>query len=46
MGVPPTGKKIETGFWDMHRFDEDGRMVQTWNLTDSHVVLRQLGLAT
>jgi predicted ester cyclase len=44
MGIPPTGKKIETGFWDLHRFDERGLIVQTWNLTDSVKIMQQLGI--
>lgn len=45
MGVPPTGKKIETTFWDLHRFDADGRIVQSWNLMDSLRIMQQLDLA-
>ena len=44
MGVPPTGKKIVTGFWDLHRFDEDGLIAQTWNLMDSLAIMQQLGV--
>ena len=28
----------------MHRFDADGRIVETWNLMDSLAILQQLGL--
>jgi predicted ester cyclase len=44
MGVPPTGKQVVTTFWDLHRFDEAGLIVQTWNLTDSLALMHQLGL--
>ena len=44
MGVAPTGKTIETTFWDMHRFNEVGLILQTWNLMDSLTIMQQLGL--
>jgi predicted ester cyclase len=44
MGVPPTGKSVVTTFWDLHRFDEAGLIVQTWNLMDSLSLMHQLGL--
>jgi steroid delta-isomerase-like uncharacterized protein len=44
MGVPPTGKKVETTFWDLHRFDQDGLIAQTWNLMDSLTIMRELGM--
>ena len=44
MGVPPTGKSVVTTFWDLHRFDERGVIVQTWNLMDSLALMHQLGL--
>jgi steroid delta-isomerase-like uncharacterized protein len=44
MGVPATGKKIETSFWDLHRFDEHGLIAQTWNLMDSLTIMQQLGV--
>ncbi len=44
MGVPPTGKQVVTTFWDLHRFDETGLIVQTWNLMDSLALMQQLGL--
>jgi predicted ester cyclase len=43
MGVPPTGKRVETTFWDLHRFDEAGLIVQTWNLLDTLTLTQQLG---
>ena len=44
LGVPPTGKKITATFWDLHRFDEDGLIVETWNLMDSLAIMQQIGL--
>lgn len=44
MGVPPTGKSVVTTFWDLHRFDEAGLIVQSWNLIDSLALMQQLGL--
>ena len=43
-GVQPTLKKVATTFWDLHRFDEHGLIVQTWNLMDSLAIMGQLGL--
>jgi predicted ester cyclase len=42
MGIPPTGRAVETTFWDLHRFDEDGMIAETWNLMDSLAILEQL----
>lgn len=44
MGVPPTHRQVRATFWDMHRFDAEGRIVETWNLMDSLAILQQLGL--
>lgn len=44
LGTPPTGKKITATFWDLHRFDEDGLIVETWNLMDSLAIMQQIGL--
>lgn len=44
MGVAPTDRQVQATFWDMHRFDADGRIVETWNLMDSLAILQQLGL--
>lgn len=44
LGVQPTLARIETTFWDLHRFDEDGLIVETWNLMDSLAVMGQLGI--
>lgn len=44
MGIPPTGKQVLTTFWDLHRFDDAGVIVETWNLMDSLTLMQQLGL--
>jgi predicted ester cyclase len=44
MGLPPTGKSVLTTFWDLHRFDDAGLIVQTWNLMDGLALMQQLGL--
>lgn len=44
MGVAPTGKKVVTTFWDLHRFDETGLIIQTWNLMDSLTLMQQVGV--
>ena len=44
LGVQPTNKKVTAAFWDLHRFDEDGLIVETWNLMDSLAIMQQLGL--
>lgn len=43
-GVDPTGKKITTTFWEMHRFDGSGKIAETWNLIDAARILQQLGI--
>lgn len=42
-GIQPTLRRIETTFWDFHRFNGDGLIVETWNLMDSLAIMRQLG---
>lgn len=44
LGVPPTNKKIVATFWDLHHFDEDGLIAETWNLMDSLAIMQQIGL--
>lgn len=44
MGRAPTGKPIVTTFWDLHRFDAAGFIVQTWNVMDGLALMQQLGL--
>jgi predicted ester cyclase len=44
MVIAPTHKPVVTTFWDLHRFDASGLIVQTWNLIDSLALMQQLGL--
>lgn len=44
MGVAPTHRQIQTTFWDMHRFNAEGKIAETWNLMDSLTIMQQLGL--
>lgn len=44
MGVPATQKPVETTFWDLHRFNDEGLIIETWNLMDSLSIMKQLGL--
>ncbi|MEP6700987.1 MAG: ester cyclase [Bacteroidota bacterium] len=44
LAVPPTNKQILTTFWDLHHFDENGLIVETWNLIDSLAIMKQIGL--
>lgn len=44
MGVAPTNREVRTTFWDMHRFNAEGKIVETWNLMDSLAIMQQLGL--
>lgn len=44
LGVQPTHKVVEATFWDLHRFDDSGLIVETWNLMDSLSIMQQLGL--
>jgi predicted ester cyclase len=42
MGVAPTNRRIETTFWDLHRFNADGLIVETWNIVDGLAIMQQL----
>lgn len=44
MGVEPTGRKVEYEEIFIVRFDESGRIAQTWGVVDT-TQLRELGLA-
>lgn len=44
LGVQPTGKTITATFWDLHHFDEDGLIIETWNLIDNLAIMQQIGL--
>ena len=44
LGVQPTHKKITAVFWDLHLFDENGLIIETWNLMDNLAIMQQIGL--
>lgn len=44
LGVPPTNKQIVATFWDLHLFNDEGLIIETWNLMDSLTIMQQLGL--
>jgi len=44
MGVAPTNREVRATFWDMHRFNADGKIAETWNVMDRLAILQQLGL--
>jgi len=44
LGVQPTHKKITATFWDLHLFDENGLIIETWNLMDNLAIMQHIGL--
>jgi len=44
MGAAPTNREVRTTFWDMHRFNAEGKIAETWNVMDSLAIMQQLGL--
>ena len=44
LGIEPTGKIVTATFWDLHLFDEDGLIIETWNLIDNLAIMQQIGL--
>lgn len=43
MNATPTGRVVETTFWDLHRFDASGLIVESWNLMDGLTLAQQIG---
>jgi len=43
LGIQPTDKTITATFWDLHLFDEDGLIIETWNLMDNLAIMQQIG---
>ena len=43
MGKQPTGKTIRTSAMQMFRFNDDGKIVESWAIRDDLGTLRQLG---
>ena len=44
LGVKPSNREIRATFWDMHRFNAEGKIAETWNLMDNFAIMQQLGL--
>jgi predicted ester cyclase len=44
MGIAPTNKAVTTTFWDLHRFNPEGLIIETWNVMDALTLMHQLGL--
>ena len=44
LGIQPSGKKVTATFWDLHLFDEDGLIIEPWNLMDNLAIMQQIGL--
>ncbi len=42
MGVSPTMRTMEAAFWDQHRFDANGLIVESWNLMDALSIMQQI----
>lgn len=44
LGVPPTGETVTAAFWDLHHFNDEGLIIETWNLMDSLAIMQQIGM--
>jgi predicted ester cyclase len=44
MGVAPTGRRVSVPIADVVRFDSDGRAVEHWGVTDTGMMMQQLGV--
>ena len=42
--IPATGKTGKIAHWTINRFDEEGKITESWNLNDSISMMRQLGI--
>jgi predicted ester cyclase len=43
-GIPPTGKTGKVAHWTINRFNEEGKIVESWNLNDNLSMMQQLGI--
>ena len=43
MGVPGSGRRVSVPIADVVRFDGDGRAVEHWGVTDTGLMMQQLG---
>jgi predicted ester cyclase len=44
MGVAPTGRRVSVPIADVVRFGDDGRAVEHWGVTDTGMMMQQLGV--
>jgi predicted ester cyclase len=44
MGVAPTGQRVSVPIADVVRFGGDGRAVEHWGVTDTGMMMQQLGV--
>jgi predicted ester cyclase len=44
LGVAPTNKQITATFWDLHYFNDEGKITQSWNMIDNAAIMKQIGL--
>jgi predicted ester cyclase len=43
-GIPATGKTGKIAHWTINRFNEEGKITESWNLNDEMAMMRQLGV--
>lgn len=43
-GIPPTGKAGKIAHWIVNRFNDEGKIVESWNLNDNLSMMQQLGI--
>ncbi|MEA2438451.1 MAG: hypothetical protein QOF65_3007, partial [Thermoleophilaceae bacterium] len=44
MGVPPTHRRVSVPIADVVRFDSSGKAVEHWGVTDTGMMMQQLGV--
>jgi predicted ester cyclase len=44
LGSKPTNQKMSVAYWDCHRLDKDGLVLESWTLTDNLTLTQNLGL--
>lgn len=43
MGIAPTGKVGKVAHWTINRFNDEGKIIESWNLNDNLSMMKQLG---
>lgn len=43
-GIPATGKTGKIAHWTINRFNEEGKITESWNLNDTMSMMKQLGI--